>query len=341
MATLEEKNQKVTETRTQLEEILNFNIEKNLIRNAKLGEDLSFKDAKSSFVGIQELAKQFNDWSIEELPFNHINTLFGQFKSTLTILNNISEFDSLTMDVTKRNQLIQEVNNNFETLQANTLQIADHLRLKELLLAGSSAELDERIDNLKKYEQENKVTQGKVDTILEEATKTLDALNKSAGKTAMTQYATYFENQATSHKKIAWGWLIAVSIVVIITLTAGVYSFFTIDTTLDTPGAVQQGVSKLIILSVLYYILVWISKNYKAHRHNYIVNKHRSNLLNSFEAFVKYSKEDEVTKNAVILQATQSIFSSQSSGYMNKDSDFEHPNQMIEIIRNVGNSTPK
>jgi len=76
-------------------------------------------------------------------------------------------------------------------------------------------------------------------------------------------------------------------------------------------------------------VLIWNAKNYNAHRHNFVVNKHRQNSLKTFETFVKAANDD---------LETNSIFSSQASGYLSKENDSNSQNKFIEIIRKVVSS---
>jgi hypothetical protein len=81
---------------------------------------------------------------------------------------------------------------------------------------------------------------------------------------------------------------------------------------------------------------VWCGKSYRAYRHNAVVNRHRQNALATFEAFAKAASDAE-TKNAVLLQATQCIFSPQQTGYVSGEPETAMP-QVLEIVRNVGKS---
>jgi hypothetical protein len=63
----------------------------------------------------------------------------------------------------------------------------------------------------------------------------------------------------------------------------------------------------LVVLSVFYFAMVATSRNYRAHQHNWTVNKHRQNASSTFETFVKATTDDQ-TKNAVLLYAAQAIF---------------------------------
>src|SRR5882724_4341617 len=82
-----------------------------------------------------------------------------------------------------------------------------------------------------------------------------------------------------------------------------------------TPAqSVQLVIAKIIIFSVLLSATLWAGRIYRATRHNQVVNKHRQNALSTFETFTK-AASDDATKSAVLLQATNCIFSPQQSGY--------------------------
>jgi hypothetical protein len=165
-------------------------------------------------------------------------------------------------------------------------------------------------------------------------TSTLQKVRQAAAEVGVAQHATHFRDEAAAQNKQSKWWLIATIAAFAATATWGVACFF-ITPPDSTSHLIQYAVAKLIILSALYYALVWSAKNFSAHRHNHVVNKHRQNSLSTFETFVKAARDDPDTKNAVLLQATQSIFSAQPSGYVHKDSESESPNKFIEIMRSV------
>ena len=74
---------------------------------------------------------------------------------------------------------------------------------------------------------------------------------------------------------------------------------------------------------------------YRAHRHNFVINRHRLNALSTFEAFAK-ATDDQQIKNAVLLQATQCIFGPQPTGYISGESESEGYPQILEIVRGMG-----
>jgi hypothetical protein len=81
-------------------------------------------------------------------------------------------------------------------------------------------------------------------------------------------------------------------------------------------------------------VLLASLRTYRAHRHNYVINKHRQNALQTFRAFSQQANADPATKSAVLLQATQCIFAPQATGYTTQEADSNY-SPIIEIVRAV------
>lgn len=105
------------------------------------------------------------------------------------------------------------------------------------------------------------------------------------------------------------------------------------------PAKVEHLVGRFVILSLLLYAISFTARNYNAMRHNLIVNTHRANSMRTFQAFVEAAGGDPETKNAVLIQATQAIFSAQASGYSHKESNPEPQPKIIEIISSLGRTS--
>lgn len=69
---------------------------------------------------------------------------------------------------------------------------------------------------------------------------------------------------------------------------------------------------ELFIFSTMFYGLIGLIQLTRAHRHNYFVNKYRCNALLTLKA-LKEVTEDKETKNTLLLQTTQFVFSPQPS----------------------------
>ncbi|MFH0887970.1 MAG: hypothetical protein V1871_02030 [Planctomycetota bacterium] len=329
-------------TRKMINQVINemdsINIE-NLTQTDLVKKALAFdEENKTVFERIWQIVKDIKTGDLENLENNNLNSLLTFLKSANEYFTQLKSFDSIqnspkqvsdymgTTGKTKYNQWFPNIG----------LPIISYIRKKPNFDA-----LEKQINETKKRnedvvkEMENKNT---------EASSILTKMQEAASKMGVTQHAVHFENATTKHDEIAGKWLKATVVLGLLTIGWGIASFYLDPIKLsDKPSdidIIHSIATKVIILSVLYYGLVWSGRNYNAHRHNAVVNKHRQNALSTFETFVNAAGNDTSTKHAVLLEATHCIFSLRSSGYLRKDTDLEAPNKFIEILRNI-NPTQK
>jgi hypothetical protein len=202
------------------------------------------------------------------------------------------------------------------------------------------------------FDEQKKQFEGYKNALEKEITETLSKARQAAQEVGITRHEGLFRAEADEHKKMAKLWLTATSVLAIAT---GLLAWVNYSRTItafgmavsaqspsgggaSAPGfgptslALQLALAKVIAFSILFSAVLWAGRIYRAHRHNYVVNKHRQNALSTFEAFAKAS-EDTATKNAVLLQATQCIFGPQSTGYLPQEKESEGSTQILEIIR--------
>lgn len=136
-------------------------------------------------------------------------------------------------------------------------------------------------------------------------------------------------------------WMIGAAISAAVTIAYAIYSFgyqlHEAAQNAPTAKLVTLTVERVIVISILSTAILFCVRNYSAARHNFVINRHRQNALSTFETFVKASGDDQ-TKDAVLLQATRSIFTPQASGYLKPDVEAAPSNQIIEIMRNLATS---
>jgi hypothetical protein len=191
---------------------------------------------------------------------------------------------------------------------------------------------------------------------LKELEGTVKAAKEAAEIVGIVAHAKFFEEEALSHKRSAYVWLV---VTIILAGLAGAAAWLNFDrmsrivaaaaagnansaNTTKPEGLlgleVQLTVAKLIILSILLSASIWAGRVYKSHRHNFVINRHRRNALSTFETFAR-ATDDVQTKNAVLLQATNCIFGPQNTGYISQDKESETYPHILEIIR--GNPAKK
>ncbi len=167
----------------------------------------------------------------------------------------------------------------------------------------------------------------------------MQAAKDAAAKIGVAQFATQFEELASDHSESGKHWLVATGVLGILTICVAILSVYFILPAgeLSEPGTIQKIITKLVIISILYFAALWASRNYRSHRHLSVVNKHRQSALATFETFVK-AANDEQTKNAVLLEATHCIFSPATPGYLGAEEEVP-ANRIIEILKTVGSGT--
>lgn len=321
--------------RETLKQLISISSE-SLVRAKELGTSLNFEEGKLVFERTLKLFRDLNDLNIDTIPYNTLNRLNDSTNQALQRFNEIIKFDPLSASnpAQRRIDLINTLANEYD----GYFQIITPVISFSLRKGIDFDQLEHNARNLvSKMEQNAQKQKELADAQLRNITETLEKVRRAAAEVGVAQHSVHFKEQADEHMKKTTGWLIATAIFGGLTLIFGgvnMWYYATHITQLTNPQSIQLGISKLVIFSILYSAAFWSGRVYKSQWHNYIINKHRQNALSTFETFVK-AASDEQTKNAVLLQATQSIFSPQNSGFVSHGKDAVTSPQILEVIKNV------
>jgi hypothetical protein len=173
---------------------------------------------------------------------------------------------------------------------------------------------------------------GKINTVIG----TIENKSKELG---VAKYALIFQAESTTHGNLAFRWLLAIVIVLFGTLAYVFNVAYGLDGIKDIIQTNNNYVILLITSRILIFTVLTIGvtvciRNYKAHKHNEVLNKHRYNALVTFETFTTGASGDPQTKSAVLLEATHTIFSNQNTGYGN-EGEVEAVSKIIEIVKDI------
>jgi hypothetical protein len=166
----------------------------------------------------------------------------------------------------------------------------------------------------------------------------LNSAKSELSKSGVEVHSEIFKEQANKHKTNSNKWRKYSLILLIITVTVALGFFAIIAFVLnesDTKKIIETSILAGLIISISTYSLTLTIKNYFAEKHNESINQHKANCLSTFDTFV--DSADDERKAAVLLQATQTIFSHQNSGYLSKENEIQNPNPIVEIVRNASN----
>lgn len=327
------QNELYEETKESLERIQKFNVE-NLPRESSLGTQLNFLDVVPPAQQLIDLYKRLSVTALKDFPDTILTSIKDNANNHYNLFTQIIEFEPTQQDPsTVRTNLINNVTNAYTPafqqlhpfISYSLHRSADFQRLDTEARAKLQAIEDES----------SKITNSLVEK--ENSAKTaLEEIRNVAAEAGVTREATHFKNEFEHHNTEAAKWQERVIWLSIILVLFAVMSLFLHEIPIlndkEIYNIVQLSVSKLLIFSVITYMLFLSSRNFFNHKHNAIVNKHRENALLTYNALVEASGDGGV-RDAVLLQAASCIFSPQSTGYTpTNEIDVSNQKSMIEIF---------
>ncbi len=301
-----------------------------------LGSDLNFARGIYYFDNTLRLFRELSEADTEDLPLNKIKVLISTADQALGHFKQILSFaikDYPQNPLQSRDNILQELIDSYEEYFSIVSPIIAYQFSKVIDLSR----VDKMVETLlTKVHTDLAEQEDKSKLLLVEAQGTLDKLKQAAQEVGVVQHSIHFKLEADEHQGAAnkWLWVTSILGVVAVGLAIGsIFIYFRDLPNWTAAQSIQLALAKIIVFSVLFYGLVGSTRVYRAHRHNYVINKHRQNALSTFEAFAK-AAEDLETKSAVLLQTTQCIFSSQHSGYVSEESEGGF-SSVLEIVRGI------
>ena len=301
-----------------------------------MGNELNFKDVLPAADRLIALYKQISSTVIEDLPQKQLTAVQSQADGDYNRLNEIKNFSAMQANpVAIRNSLILQVdsayqeafNNLHPIISYSTSKSADFKRL-ERDARSTLQNLEDRASELTSQLEDDKATAAQI----------LADIRKVAAEQGVSQQAIYFRDTAQEHEtqailwqgKIAkFAWILGIYAV----LTVFLHKITWIKPE-DAYQTVQLAISKVLIFGVLSYLLYLATKNYLAHKHNSVINKHRQNALMTYEAIVNAAKSTANT-DIILTHASSCMFAPQQTGYTGAPSpDGPTAKSIVELMNN-------
>lgn len=310
-----------------------------------LGRDINFEVAEPIFLEIHEFfaLAVAQDWN--RVPFTSLlkvvtvpgmqSNLSGDLANLNLLLNEVSTFTLKGNDPeTRRNKLVDDVQITwlrcYQALAPSVMYLTSTSQARNQDLENRERELHKRgeevISNLNGLHAQAVQQQQRVEATL----KSVEAAAKQVG---VTQEAVHFSKLANNYFRVSLVWIA-------FALFFGIGAFYYANTHLsqsplgDTATLARFMIPRLVIISLLLTGLVFCLRNFAACSHNLIVNRHRQTSLSTFQTFVNGTSDPD-TKDAVLLQATRSIFAPQASGFLKGEADAPQVSQVTEVVRDL------
>ena len=143
-------------------------------------------------------------------------------------------------------------------------------------------------------------------------------------------FGIYLEESSTWQTRTGWSSLVLFAV--------AVFFLFARNLGLDTdstPDAIQLAVAKVFVFATVSYAVYLCARNFLAHKHNAIVNKHRQNALLTYTTLAEaaHSRADQ---DVVLTYAAACIFGPQPTGYTREGGEgFRPPNSVIGLVKDA------
>lgn len=321
------------EAHESLERMQQFDVSK-LPREADLGTRLNFGEAVEPAQQLIDLYKRLSITALEDFPDNALTSIRDHANNNYKLFSQIIDFDPSQQNPSNvRDSLIDQLRKAYQpAFQALHMYIsyslhraADFQRLDADARATIQA-IEDKASKISKSLSEHE----------KNAKSALEEIRRVAAEEGVTKQAVHFSNEYDHHNNESEKWkkysvrlAIGLGAFAIASLFVHKIPFLKPDGVYD---AIQLSLSKVLIFSVMAYMLFLSAKNFLNHKHNAIVNKHRQNALMTHSALVESSGDDGV-RDAVLLQASSCIFSPQPTGYTSgSDNELSNQKSMVEIL---------
>ncbi|WP_271497808.1 hypothetical protein [Bradyrhizobium sp. CCBAU 11357] len=256
------------------------------------------------------------DHIVPELPPAARSQLRSAADSVYNLFNQIKSFSAQSGNASgERQGILSSLKDSYEgwfnqlqpALVFSTSTQRDFSRIENEARAAAQAAQDEAL-RLTSVPAEHQ----------KEAERVLSDVRKLAAEQGVGFQAAYFKTEADKHDDTASKWrLWTVGAALLVAALAVLSPFVTKIDLLkpqDIHDSIQLLAAKLVIFTTTGYLLVLSARNFLAHTHNTIVNRHRQNALLTFQALVDAAKGED-KKDIVLTQAAACMFAPQETGF--------------------------
>lgn len=164
--------------------------------------------------------------------------------------------------------------------------------------------------------QSNDVNIDELKMLLESINKTKNLIDNEG----VTKSYNFFEDASNKYDIFSIKWAKITFSLFFITFALSFYNFYFMN---DIPAdgyELAVFISKrLFIFALLIYSIIFSGRIYMANWHNYVINKHKQNALQTFLGLVT-ATNDQDKKDIILTFAANCIYTQQETGFSNEKS---------------------
>jgi hypothetical protein len=279
------------------------------------------------------LFKRVKEVNLREVPFSLLNALNGQLNQAITYFDQAKDFNpAVNNAVNTRSAIITNITTKYDNYYTHSIPVLNIGLLNSNDLSVERSKMNQLIAELETQKETSKLASEKK---LKELNDILESAKSAATQVGVSKHSKVFQSESEFHETESKKWLKYTTWILIGIALSAIGMAFLGMLFKENAEIVQFTITKIVVLTALFYGLSITNRNYKAHKHNAIMNKHRQNALSTFETFSSAASADDQTKNAVLIETTHSIFSNQQTGYLKSEGDSDSNSKIIEIIKSA------
>ncbi|MDH5637904.1 MAG: hypothetical protein OEZ04_05385 [Nitrospinota bacterium] len=321
------------ETKTSLKRIQDFD-SSTLARTDDLGKELNFEATVPVAEKLVSFYKRIPGSILDDLPDGLLNSIKGHADADYSRFKKILDFSSRETNAADIHQrCIDQINLAYD----ESFKILWHYVAYGVSRVTDTATLEnEARATIQQIRDEAQSVVHEMNSRDKESKEILENIKKVAAEQGVSQQSFHFNAESTSHETEANSWYkyvlgsaALVGVFAILSIFLHKLPWIAPTTTIEASQLIS---SKILIFIVLGYLLLLSVRNYLAHKHNAVVNKHRQNALITYQALVDAASE-RTTGDIVLAHAAACIFTPQETGYTKSGADSQNaPKSTLEIL---------
>lgn len=186
----------------------------------------------------------------------------------------------------------------------------------------------------------------KIDNLVSDLDNRMKEVERLSAGAAISEYARIYSDDKDASETTSEVWLFVTFLLAAITF---IFCYCTyegfFDHVIKNPHIYEaQGtlifyaLSKLFITLTLLAATFWAARMFKIEKNLAFINRQKENALNTIKAFHNAAGENQEVREAILMEATRSIFSSNNTGLIHAEGSSDDGTKIIEIVRNVSSA---
>lgn len=287
-----------------------------------LGRQMNFIEAVKPAEALISIYKRIPESILNDFTDSQLNIIREQANADFNIFKQILDFNANSADaVNIRTSILKNITTRRDQLFDKLWQFIAYGVARSTDSSLLETQARSTIQGIQ--DQAGKLTE-QLAHAKQDADNALSAIRAVASEQGVSQQAIYFKEEAQSQESLASQWLIYTYRFAGAVVAFAILSLFLHKIEWIKPSSnaemFQLISSKLLIFTVLGFMLIMAARNYTTHKHNAVVNRHRQNALLTYRALVT-AADDTGTQDIVLAHAASCIFSPQDTGFSSGKSD--------------------